>query len=289
MAQRKKGFTLIELLVVIAIIALLMAIIMPALERAREQARAVICLNLLKTFALSNIAYATDCDGKYVPYSQKHPPEFPGIPMNWDERWPENEHFRRIITLNSRVKIEDTGWEDPFCFPDKLLCPTHRAVLGSLTREDIRQLWDWDIQMSYGLNTELWQPGGGLVGRWFPMDGKYRGHVESSILRPADKLMFIDTNAYHVKRERADYEVWWDRYGDSIYGHGVAIQGNYGQICYRHSEGANIAFFDGHAARLRKEQVYDITNPSPLTNPLARGYDTLWDVYGSHARTEPGL
>ncbi len=47
-SQRRCGFTLIEVLVVVAIIALLIAILLPALARAREEARAVVCLSNLK-------------------------------------------------------------------------------------------------------------------------------------------------------------------------------------------------------------------------------------------------
>ena len=60
---RKRAFTLIEVLVVIAIIALLMAILMPALQRAKDQARAVICLHNLKQWGLATAQYATESDG----------------------------------------------------------------------------------------------------------------------------------------------------------------------------------------------------------------------------------
>ena len=61
-----RAFTLIELLVVIAVIAVLMAILTPALLRVREQAREVTCRSNLHQFALAQMMYVDDSDGKFV-------------------------------------------------------------------------------------------------------------------------------------------------------------------------------------------------------------------------------
>lgn len=60
----KKGFTLVELLVVIGIIALLLAVLMPALNKAREQGKAMICLTNQKTIGMALIMYAEQNRGK---------------------------------------------------------------------------------------------------------------------------------------------------------------------------------------------------------------------------------
>jgi prepilin-type N-terminal cleavage/methylation domain-containing protein len=62
---KNKGFTLIELLVVIAIVALLMAILMPALQRIKEQAKAVACQAKLKQWCLVISLYTDDHNGSF--------------------------------------------------------------------------------------------------------------------------------------------------------------------------------------------------------------------------------
>ena len=62
------AFTLTELLVVIAVIALLMAISLPSLQRARHQAKAVVCQSNLRQWGLIFPMYLEDNDGRFFPF-----------------------------------------------------------------------------------------------------------------------------------------------------------------------------------------------------------------------------
>ncbi len=107
------GFTLIELLVVMAIISILMSILLPSLKKAKDQAKAAICMSNMRQIGYAANFYAEDHDSR-IPRGTGGP-IWTGTSAGWR---------RRIIPLicggsTSFGSAKDTGghsFEGANCF-----------------------------------------------------------------------------------------------------------------------------------------------------------------------------
>jgi prepilin-type N-terminal cleavage/methylation domain-containing protein/prepilin-type processing-associated H-X9-DG protein len=213
-----KGFTLIELLIVIAIVAILAAILFPVFARARENARRTSCLSNLKQLGLAVMQYTQD----------------------YDERLPQG--------LSTGESVFDFQLQPYIKSIQMTRCPS--AVS---TR-----------QIAYAVNPWMW--------------GENASTSIAAIPRPAETIYSGDatqyTNGDGTTRQffvNTDSSLWsggypWnddadpeqlllsppnsDRDPPSWQG-GSAANGD-GMPRYRHFDGWNIVFLDGHAKWWKK-------------------------------------
>jgi prepilin-type N-terminal cleavage/methylation domain-containing protein/prepilin-type processing-associated H-X9-DG protein len=263
----KKGFTLIELLVVVAIIALLLSILTPALNQVKERGRRAVCMSNIRQLGMANIMYAQMYGGRFVPVKIEEteivlPNGTPYTPP-WS-MWCTHPIFLKLLDQNI---LENLGYNldsdlsvSYFGLPKKFRCPSYpsnKASVAAAAAAGVEIL-----QTSYGLNItdyELDPVGGGAMEEviWIT------GPIVDQIKRPADKLLFTDAVYPFVTyaSDQGNYVNHWDEHGEFLSWDDSEVYSNYlgdhgAEPIYRHSEGANVVFCDGHTEYLKKTEMF---------------------------------
>jgi len=215
--MHRRGFTLIELLVVIAIIAILAAILFPVFAKAREKARQSSCLSNVKQMGLAFMQYAQDYDET--------------MPCDWMDptnTWATRYSWRALIS----PYIKNT---QIFSCPSASYNYSGAAAGQCVANEG-------GIPGGYGDNTVHYNgaaPSPPGVAFW------PAGCRLSVVALPAQLIVLGDsTGGSHQISAAADTLGF--------------VMDNVGYSgAYRHNEGANYGFADGHAKWLKPSAIED--------------------------------
>jgi len=250
--RRVRGFTLIELLVVISIIALLLSILMPGLNKAKEAARTIVSANNIKSLNIADQLYANQNKDWYVPLlsGQRNGPA--------NYLWFQNTEYIGIIGFKDMGNKEKSAGYDALTIPDKFRCPSDRRSVGN----GYYKVGDMVLGVSYGMNLIGIYPD--ASGWYYPtVYGKiYHGWRTMDVKNPQQKYRWMDTTDWGAHRNSANWRDNWDQYHDLC-----GPPANWHMVAYRHKEGTNVGFFDGHSQYLKKTEVYKLpakTKPAEI-------------------------
>jgi prepilin-type N-terminal cleavage/methylation domain-containing protein/prepilin-type processing-associated H-X9-DG protein len=231
---RRRAFTLIELLVVIAIIAILAAILFPVFAQAREAARKASCLSNLRQMSVAVSMYVTD--NEYYPvYSYPSPST---------ERW---HTIIQPYIKNQNIFVCPSSGFQRFHFRNMGYGYNYQYLARDTPRGGAG--FTHEAQIEYPADTiaiaDSWGTGG-----WFRNPNSWSDTV--------NECNRWGNHGYTIDPPRLPGPIPPNRPGTSCGASGDlpgAPGAGFTRIGFRHGDGANIAFCDGHAKWMKKDEL----------------------------------
>ncbi len=212
----------------------------------------IACGNNVRNMGLANVLYADDSDGWYVPIIYR-----PAGAGSTDQiGWPDNQLFRKLAGYP--YKGEQGPADSLWNAPKEYLCPSDR-----ISKMEIPDRL-YSNFISYAANITDW-----YYSNWYSFG--YAGHKNTSVPQPAMRAFFGESNDWWMWWKGANYEKGWDVLNqDTIMPYKDV--GCDGPTLYRHGDGANFGFYDGHNEYMKKDKVWN-------DDDWGAGHPGMWSTF----------
>ncbi|MBN2713247.1 MAG: prepilin-type N-terminal cleavage/methylation domain-containing protein [Planctomycetes bacterium] len=250
-----KGFTLVELLVVISIITILAALLLPALQKAREMAVTVYCMNNVKQVSATSYTYADDFEGVSPQGASGGYISGVGYPTHYWSKFYADAGYELITNKKFHCPKVKTGIYGMYSGAKPYVSGAYRFVEPGFFAT---------------------QPYGGS-----PTTYKWNGVRFSSMIGSSSFVLFgdgVNQDGGGVTPLRIPV----GRGGNAFCSSGWYNSGGQKHALWiAHDNLTNVSFGDGHAASLTAGQLLEVGNYNGAAALDKHGIDAYWANDGS--------